>query len=170
MRVTVPSTLLSCRFVVCRLFAILLVGCSAVTVSRPPRANLEPRLGAPMPIGSSMIAVVHKGRLLCSHWIQAGGVKYDFDVECGSVIVVYVNTYDSRFRTSEGIAIGDRLGKALSIEGSRLEIEGSGCGVLLPSGWLARSARSLDQAGSCDGLLDDSIAFFDTPFKRSSPK
>jgi hypothetical protein len=93
-------------------------------------------------------------------------VHYDFDVRCGSPIVVFVKTVDPDFRTPEGIAVGDSLEAAASIPGSQLGEWNDTCGVLLPSGWIARGERAAEES-SCQDRLGETILFFDTPFEGS---
>lgn len=41
-----------------------------------------------MPETSSEFGWVHKGGLLCGHWDTASGIQYQFDVVCGTSVVV----------------------------------------------------------------------------------
>lgn len=147
------------------LLAIALGGCSVAASPRGAAGGTVPRMGTPMPAAASATGIVHKGRLLCGHWVEAGGVKYDFDVVCDSSIVVYVRTSDPRFRPPEGIAIGDSLQGAMAVPKASLGIVDGVCGVSLPSGWIARPGAGLESADeSCNDLRSEPIAFFDTRY------
>lgn len=134
-----------------------LLACASVTSREPSR------VGFPMPPGSSSVAVVHKGGTLCSHWVESHGVKYSFDVQCGSTAVVFVETSDPKFRSPEGIAVGDKLSKALSVVGSTVGVFDESCGVSLRSGWIARSA-SPSTRDDCADVLNDLIERFETEY------
>lgn len=149
----------------CTLLAGLLAACSTAPSPWIGRGVAAPRLGALMPAGSSTLAVVHKGRRLCAHQIEVARVRYSFDVECGSTIVVHAQTADPRFQAPEGLAIGDSLGRAAAAEGGKLGIFGGGCGVSLPSGWIARAGPGPgDGEEACKALLSEPIERFETLF------
>jgi len=124
-----------------------------------------PRVGAPMPAGASATGIVHKGRLLCNHEVEAGGVQYCFDVVCATSIVVYVQTRDPRFKSPEGIVIGFPLERAMAVpHASPGMIDGS-WGVSLPSGWIARPRAEFEAADEfCNDLRSESVEFFDTRY------
>lgn len=142
-----------------------LAGCTTI-----PRgsAGAVPRVGAPMPPGSSTLGFAPKGRILRAHSVDVEGVHSDFDIRCGSPVVVSVKTADPDFRTSEGIAVGDPLEAAASVPGSQLGEWNETCGVLLPSGWLARS-ESEDGETSCQDRLGETISYFDAALQASQP-
>jgi hypothetical protein len=156
------GVLLSC------LLGMLVLGCSHITQRQRQGdvAGKVPRLGESMPAGASVVAVEHKGRQLCTHWIRAGGVRYNFDVSCGASIVVYVQTDDPHFRTPEGIAVGDLFRKARSINGSMMDVIDGTCGIALPSGWIARLGLATETKSSCKERAGEPIGFFDTRFAR----
>lgn len=137
----------------------LLVGCTGTTRG----SGAIPSVGALMPSGSSIMGFAHKGRTLCAHSVEVKGVLFDFDVRCGSPVVVYVKTLDPDFRTPEGIAVGDLLEVAATIRESQVGVWNESCGVLLLSGWIARGERG-DRELPCKDTLSEPIVYFDTPF------
>ena len=134
------------------------VGCASSGVV-PAALTGAPRPGAPMPSDASPVAVVHRGGDLCSHSVRRGGVEYNFDVACGASTILYVQTLDRAFRSPEGLSIGEPLRKALAIPGS-IMLKDQGCGVLLPSGWVAHSNQ--ERQPPCNGLLETPIIYFDS--------
>ena len=120
-----------------------------------------PRPGVHIPAGASEMATIHAGGRLCTHWIEVAGVKYNFDVECGKSTVVYVQTKDPRFRTPEGISVGQALRDAASTPDAAFKRIDDRCGVQLLSGWVARVAPVIEPRHTCEILLDEPISYFD---------
>ena len=91
------------------------------------------------------------------------GIDFNFDVPCGTNRIVYVQTVDADFVTSEGLRIGASLRDAVKA-GGRVIPPGE-CGVALPSGWIARPPLGADTRGTtriaCEQLLEELIAYFD---------
>ena len=119
-----------------------------------------------MPDTSSEFGWAHKGRVLCGHWDKASGIEYQFDVVCGTSVVVFVKTEDPRFRSPEGFAIGDSLADAVATPGASLRPIEDSCGVVLPSGWIARPASriAVERDEECTELLAGGIAYFETRY------
>ena len=158
------GVLLSC------LLWMLVLGCSHITQGQRQGdvAGKVPHVGESMPAGASVAAVEHKGRQLCTHWIRASGVRYNFDVSCGASIVVYAQTDYPHFRTPEGIAVGDLCGKALFINGSMMDVIDGTCGVALPSGWIARLGLATETKSSCKERAGEPSAFLTRALLDSS--
>jgi hypothetical protein len=110
------------------------------------------------------VAFVHKGDDRCSHSVTISNVEYNFDTACGGNVVLYVQTLDKRFVSPEGITIGWTLREAVMLGGTVRE--GDGCGVTLPSQWIARPPRGVNARGTtvvpCSQLLDEEVVYFDT--------
>jgi hypothetical protein len=129
-------------------------------------AALAPRPGQLLPPETDPVELVHRGGELCSHELVLQGVKFNLDVECGRNVILYVQTFDPMFVTPEGLSMGATLRDAVGEGGSLLA--GDECGVLLPSGWIARprtdpTAGNPGRAG-CVGILDAEVGYFDTEF------
>jgi hypothetical protein len=143
---------------------VCLGSCSSARPSLGPATPGAPQLGALIPATADVVGMVHKGRLLCAHEDRASGVVYQFDIACRTSRVVYVKTEDPRFRSPEGLAIGDALARAAATPGASLRLVGSYCGVALPSGWVARpEARiAVENEEACAKILSESISYFNT--------
>jgi hypothetical protein len=149
------------------LLLVSLGGCASARPGLGPATPGAPQLGARIPATASVVGLVHKGRLLCAHEDSASGVVYKFDITCATSRVVYVKTEDPRFRSPEGLAIGDSLARASAIPQASFRFIDDSCGVVLPSGWVARPEARLhvETDEACAELLSEKIAFFDTPYE-----
>lgn len=140
------------------LLLLLLAGC---TLTRSAEVAV-PEVGKSMPARSSMLGIAHKGRTLCTHWIEVASVIYNFDVLCGSKVVVYIQVSDPKFRTPEGLEIGVPLATALRVRGADWRKLDNSCGVVLPSGWIARAESGAPEFNeSCGDAVDSLIDFFE---------
>lgn len=117
----------------------------------------------PSPRGASTLFEVHKGGELCSGSIKVRGVRFNFDVRCGDNKVVYVQTLDPNFVTTDGLRVGATL--AATVEAGGVLLENERCGVLLPSGWTARPeidlSSQLPAPEGCGDPRNQHIAYFD---------
>jgi hypothetical protein len=146
---------------------VIIVGCRSSSPAPAEVTRRVPWPGQPMPKSASQISWVHASGRLCGHDLKVAGIRFNLDVEWGHNTVVYLQTLDPRFRTPEGLSLSNRLRDALAAGGTLAP--GEGCGVLLPSGWVARSLSPVvDSHGNylinppcSDQLLDAPIEFFD---------
>lgn len=142
---------------------IVATACFSVIGEREAARGSEPSLGSPAPEGSSALSIAHKGGELCSRFVVANGVEYNFDVECGKNTVLYIQTLDPKFSTPEGLAVGMKVEDALRAGGKLTSADG--CGVRLPSDWIARPPLEIGTFGKmrvpCDALVDEPIQYFD---------
>ena len=147
------------------LVAVVLFAACANLRSTSSANAVVPQVGERAPRTLSVYSV-HRGGDLCSGSVKVRGIEYNFDVECGKTTIVYVQTLDLAFVTTNGLKIGARLRDAINA-GGRVTPTGE-CGVILPSGWIARPDPGVDTRGPvrvpCEDLLDARIAYFDTPF------
>ena len=115
---------------------------------------------------------VNNGGRLCTGHVLVHGMDFNFDVACGTNKILSVQTLDANYATPEGIKIGATLRDAVK-SGGHVVAPGV-CGVMLPSGWIARPEMGKDTRGStrtpCDELLDERIAYFDTEFAGFPPE
>jgi hypothetical protein len=122
--------------------------------------------GQKAPPMAHAVAFAPKGGDLCSHSVTVSNVEYNFDTACGGNVVLYVQTFDKRFVSPEGITIGWTLREAVMAGGTVRE--GKDCGVTLPSQWIARPPMGVNARGTavvpCSQLLDEEVVYFDTEF------
>jgi len=148
---------------VLKVLVILVADCAGHSALRESEA--PPRVGQPIPKAASPLFVFHQGGLRCAGSVLINEIEFNFDVWCGKDKILYVQTLDPKFVTKEGLRIGATLRDAVKI-GGRIIPSGE-CGVILPSGWVARPAMGADTRGTtraaCEELLDEEITYFDTP-------
>lgn len=120
--------------------------------------------GQKAPPMARAVAFAHKGGDRCSHSITVSNVEYNFDTACDGDVILYVQTLDKRFISSEGISIGWTLREAVMAGG--ILRAGNDCGVSLPSHWIARPPMRVNSQGTtvepCSQRLDEEIVYFDT--------
>ncbi len=126
----------------------------------------EPRLGqrvSPDPRRHLDLLMTASGGLQPSYDVSHGGIHYTVATDNDETVIEYVSTRDPAFRTPEGLAAGDTLGRVLAVSKSEVRRErGWAFHVALPSGW---SAAFVQGESMTDGELPPTarVCFF---FKR----
>jgi len=114
-------------------------------------ATFELRPGAPLRHGG--VSVVHRGDF-CALPVTLRGVLFSVDTWCDHRTIIAVSTDDQRFRTAEGLRIGDSYARALELGGKPLSDPGEPESVRMPSGWIARFAAKRSASRSFEAYGD----------------
>lgn len=113
-----------------------------------------PSIGDALKTPEGAVALSFNGGTVHVYHFDVNGVEYFVDVKADSNVVTNISTRDSKFRTPEGIQIGDTWSKVKSSGGKVFFDENNICGLQLPSGWLCKFN---DNAGEfCDDLPSES--------------
>jgi hypothetical protein len=113
----------------------IFAGCSTNYRDYQSISGFSLRPGAHLPNWVSGLATVHRGGTRCAHQATVNGVLFYLDVPCGTDRIIFVMTGDPKFRTAEGLAVGDEIAKARAVPNA-VQL-GDSCDIKLPSGWTA---------------------------------
>ncbi len=124
------------------------------TLFKPTTLGALPKIGTVLQAPKGATALSFGGGTVHVFHFDVDGTKYFIDVQTDNSVVTNISTRDSKFRTPEGIRIGDTWSKVKELGGKVFFDESDICYLRLPSGWLC--TFSINDGESCDDLAPES--------------
>jgi hypothetical protein len=118
------------------------------TLLKPTLLGALPAIGEVLQAPKGANALSFNGGAVHVYHFDVDEVKYFVYLKTDNSVVTNISTRDTKFRTPEGIGIGDTFSKVKALGGKVFFDENDICYLRLPSDWLC--TFNIDGEGSCD--------------------
>jgi hypothetical protein len=119
-------------------------------VSKPTHIKALPTIGSVFQVPSGAVAISFRGGTIHTYHLNVNGVAYFIDTRSEDNVVIGISTTDRKFRTREGIQVGDTWAKVKAIGAKAFTDESGNCYPQLPSGW--RAVFDINREKECDNF------------------
>ena len=119
-------------------------------VSRSTLIESLPTIESVLQVPPGAFAISLRGGTVRVYHFNVNGVNYFVDTRSEDDVVTGISTTDSKFRTREGIRVGDSWSKVKGTGAKALIDESGNCYPQLPSGW--RAVFDINGEKTCDHL------------------